>query len=217
MNRGARLRSAPRLILIFLGGVVLSLLAAFFLSRGLQPIFNNYRHAQEEYTKELESLNNALEKQSQTDVLTKINNRAYFNEQLAKELASVERYPRPVSHILFDIDKFKVINDTLGHLAGYTVLHELATLIAENIRQTDIFARWGGEEFVILAPDIGIEQAEKFSEKLRKTIESLRFSVGRDVTCSFGASIYRPLEKVEDFLQRTDEALYLAKKAGRNR
>jgi len=205
------------LILIFLGGVVLSLLAAFFLSRGLQRIFNNYRHAQEEYAKELESLNNALEKQSQTDALTKINNRGYFNEQLAKEIAAAERYPRPVSLILFDIDKFKVINDTLGHLAGDTVLHELATLIADNIRLTDIFARWGGEEFAILAPDIGIDQAARFSEKLRKKIENQRFSVGRDVTCSFGASVYRPPEKVEDFLQRTDDALYRAKKAGRNR
>ena len=205
------------LILIFFGGVVLALLAAFFLSKGLQRIFNNYRHAQEEYAKQLETLNNALEKQSQTDALTKINNRGYFNEQLAKEIASAERYPNPVSLILFDIDKFKVINDTLGHLAGDTVLRELAALISDNIRQTDVFARWGGEEFVILVTNINIVQAAKFSEKLRKIIETHRFSVERDITCSFGASTYRPPEKIEDFLQRTDEALYRAKKGGRNR
>ena len=110
-----------------------------------------------------------------------------------------------------------MINDTLGHLAGDTVLRELAALISDNIRQTDVFARWGGEEFVILVTNINIVQAAKFSEKLRKIIETHRFSVERDITCSFGASTYRPPEKIEDFLQRTDEALYRAKKGGRNR
>ncbi len=205
------------LVLIFFGGVALALFAAFFLSKWLQRIFNNYRHAQEEYAKQLETLNNALEKQSQTDALTRINNRGYFNEQLDKEIASAGRYPNPVSLILFDIDNFKLINDTLGHLAGDSVLRELAALIRDNIRQTDIFARWGGEEFVILVPNINIEQAAKFSEKLRKTIVNNTFSIGRNITCSFGVSTYRPPEKIEDLLQRTDEALYRAKDAGKNR
>ncbi len=205
------------LSLIFLVGVVISLVAAFYLSRALQKILNKYRSTQEEHLRKLETLNCALEKQSNTDVLTQIPNRSFFNQCLKREIASANRYNQPLYLIIFDIDKFKTINDTYGHLAGDNVLKELASLISGNIRQSDVLARWGGEEFTILAPNIDRDQATLFLEKLRQLVEMHEFSIGRKVTCSFGGAMYASLETDEDLLRRADEALYQAKNSGRNR
>ncbi len=204
------------LCIIFLVGVTISLITAFFLSRGLQRIFNDYRNTQKEHLEKLESLNNALELQSRTDGLTQIYNRTYFNEQLAFFIAASERYQTPVSIIIFDIDHFKNINDKLGHFAGDSVLKELTLLISSNTRKCDVFARWGGEEFTILAPNITLEQTTLFMEKLRKKVENHTFSIGKNITCSFGGSTHIPLEGSEDLLRRADMALYQAKNNGRN-
>ncbi len=204
------------LILIFLVAVTIALFVAYFLSRELQKIFDRYRRTQEKHLKKLEALNSRLKKQSQTDALTKISNRGFFNKQLAREAALSKRYKTPLSLILFDIDHFKRVNDTFGHLAGDKILQELANLISDNIRQTDVFARWGGEEFAILAPGINLEQTHRFAEKLRTIVAKHTFTVAGNITCSFGGSSYTPQEKSEDLLQRTDEALYHAKNGGRN-
>ena len=119
--------------------------------------------------------------------------------------------------VLFDIDHFKVINDTHGHLVGDTVLKELAGLIQDNIRQSDFHARWGGEEFVVLVPGIDTEKALQFAEKMRLLIEKFQFSRQQNITCSFGISSFIHPEEENTFLQRVDKALYQAKQGGRNK
>lgn len=204
------------LIAIFLVGVSICLLAAYYLSTALQRIFNVYRDTRDVHLQKLEVLNKELERQSNTDALTDICNRSFFNKRLSREIALADRYHVPLSLVIFDIDKFKTVNDTLGHLAGDTVLKELARLISENIRESDIFARWGGEEFALLAPAIDRNEIALFTEKLRIIIENHPFSVEQRITCSFGATAYIPSETEEELLRRADNALYEAKNSGRN-
>ena len=205
------------LCIIFLAAVTVALFVAYKFSKGLQRIFDSYRHTQQEYLGELELLNKSLKKQSRTDELTQIFNRGYFNIQLTRETTRASRYESPLSVMMLDIDHFKIINDTFGHLAGDRVLLEIAQLIKDNIRQSDFLARWGGEEFAILIPGIELEQAMRVAEKLRVLVEKNEFSIGSQVTCSFGISSYVHKEDEDAFLQRADMALYQAKQQGRNR
>jgi len=205
------------LCFVFLVAVIVALLVAYKFSKELQNIFDKYKHTQLESFKELEILNRTLEKQSQTDALTQIYNRGFFNQQLISETLRVNRYKEPLSMVLFDVDHFKMINDTHGHLAGDMVLKELANLIQENVRRCDFHARWGGEEFVVLAPGVDNKKALQFAEKMRLLIEKFQFSVQQNITCSFGISSFVPPEDHNTFLQRADEALYQAKQGGRNK
>jgi diguanylate cyclase (GGDEF)-like protein len=205
------------LCLVFLVAVTIALFVAYHFSRELQSIFDRYRKSQEQNYTELEALHKALEEQSRTDALTGIFNRGYFNRKLSDEIARTTRYQTPLSLILLDLDSFKHINDTFGHLVGDTVLHSLATLIKGHIRQSDIFARWGGEEFVILAPGVDVGEAGDFAEKIRNIVELHDFQVNSTITGSFGVTAYLPPESGITFLQRADDALYRAKEQGRNR
>ena len=202
--------------IIFLAGVGLSLALAYWFSRQLQSIFNQYRATRLQHLTELEELNRQLAQQSRTDALTGTANRGYFNEQLGQQLGQANRYGDTVCLLLLDIDHFKQINDTHGHLSGDQVLQELARLIQANIRQTDLFARWGGEEFVVLAPGITLEQAMQMAEKLRTMVMNHHFPVDLDISCSFGVGQHLASETTSDFLQRVDNALYQAKNQGRN-
>jgi diguanylate cyclase (GGDEF)-like protein len=158
-----------------------------------------------------------LTTQATTDALTGIANRRQFNAILGTEMRRAERYHMALSLILLDIDNFKQINDTLGHQVGDKVLVELARLLSGMIREQDVFARWGGEEFAILASSYDAEGIEKFAEKLRHAVETHSFpGVGR-VTCSFGLAARRRRESVESLFRRVDAALYRAKENGRNR
>jgi diguanylate cyclase (GGDEF)-like protein len=150
------------------------------------------------------------------DNLTKIYNRSKFNELLDEKIKLSKRYNLPLSVILFDIDFFKIINDTFGHLGGDKVLTELAELINNNIRNTDVFARWGGEEFIIIAPLTPLKDAKRFAEKLRVIIEKHDFEDAGSITCSFGVTQYVINETEHKLLARTDKALYEAKNNGRN-
>ncbi len=205
------------LCVIFLVAVIVALFVAYKFSKGLQNIFDKYKQTQQESLERLETLNQTLEKQSQTDALTQIFNRRFFNQQLPSATSGANRYKSPLSMILFDIDHFKMINDSHGHLVGDTVLKELAGLIQDNIRQNDFHARWGGEEFVVLIPGVNKEKAWQFAEKLRLLIEEFQFSVQQNITCSFGISSFIPHEDDNSFLQRVDDALYQAKQGGRNK
>jgi diguanylate cyclase (GGDEF)-like protein/PAS domain S-box-containing protein len=158
-----------------------------------------------------------LQAQATTDPLTGIHNRRKLNEMMALEQARCTRYRIPFTLILFDVDHFKRINDTCGHPAGDAVLKALATLVAAHIRPSDLFARWGGEEFAVLAANCSLACARPFAEKLRRVIDSSDFpQVGR-VTCSFGLAEFAPGESPEAFLARVDAGLYHAKQLGRNR
>ncbi|WP_457643275.1 GGDEF domain-containing protein [Persephonella sp.] len=154
---------------------------------------------------------------SETDALTGIYNKGKFNQVLEEELKKVKRYGRPLGIILFDIDHFKKINDTYGHQVGDYVLKTIAKIVKENIRDTDTFARWGGEEFVILAPETDLNGLKILAEKLRKTIEEYPFEHVEKVTSSFGITEAVPEDTTDTVIRRADEALYLAKERGRNR
>jgi len=167
-------------------------------------------------TKEKE-LSDMLLKQSTEDPLTGIYNRRYLENKLEEYVKLAQRHNRPLSLIMFDIDFFKHINDTFGHDVGDKVLKAVAKVVSENIRNTDIFTRYGGEEFVIIAPETTKEDAKILAEKLRSLIRNLHFEEGINVTCSFGVVSLEKHDTKETLLKRADEALYEAKKTGRNK
>ena len=160
-------------------------------------------------------LKQELEERANFDTLTQIYNRNRFEFFLQKELQKAQRYNNVFSLIMFDIDHFKRINDTYGHDAGDRVLKELTQLIKEDTRDVDIFARWGGEEFMIIT-QTNIYQAEMFAEKLRLKIEKNTFSDKLIVTCSFGITQYRKNDTMQTLIKRCDNMLYSAKESGRN-
>jgi diguanylate cyclase (GGDEF)-like protein/PAS domain S-box-containing protein len=166
---------------------------------------------------EWKHLNELLERRATTDALTGVCNRLKFSELLDQAVREVRRYNHPLSLIMFDIDHFKVINDQAGHQAGDCVLRELARLVRENVRAADVFARWGGEEFMILSPHTGLEETRQLAEKLQALIESSRFHGRHRVTCSFGITQCTEQDTVESFTDRADRAMYRAKAGGRNR
>ncbi|MCK9373308.1 MAG: diguanylate cyclase [Sulfuricurvum sp.] len=150
------------------------------------------------------------------DPLTQVGNRRYFTEEFTKELEKSARYNHPISLIMFDIDHFKAINDSLGHHAGDSVLRELSTLIHSQLRASDYLARWGGEEFTIILPATTLLNAVATAEKLRTAIETYPFHIQRQVTCSFGV-IQCDGDSIDSGLDRVDGKLYEAKASGRNR
>ncbi len=155
------------------------------------------------------------------DGLTQIFNRRYFVETLEREIGRALRYRRELSLIMFDVDRFKLVNDTHGHLAGDYVLKHLASVIRARIRREDVLARYGGEEFGIVLPEIDHYNAMQFAEKVRKLIEQADFrfeDVVIPVTVSVGvASLRGEVEDVLEFVKVADENLFAAKEAGRNR
>jgi diguanylate cyclase (GGDEF)-like protein/PAS domain S-box-containing protein len=159
-----------------------------------------------------------LQVQATTDALTGICNRQKFCDFLNHEIQESRRYGHPLSLIMFDIDFFKQINDRYGHKVGDDVLRETTRLISENIRDVDVFARWGGEEFMILSPHSELKSTKILADKLRALIEQHRYhSCPEPVTCSFGIVTFSGADTVESFTNRADIAMYKAKKNGRNR
>lgn len=156
-----------------------------------------------------------------TDGLTQVYNKRYFLEQLEKEISRAVRYGRDLSLIMFDIDHFKRINDTYGHLAGDAILKQLAQLVKAKIRREDIIGRYGGEEFGIILPEINKLNAILTAEKIRKLVEVTTFmfeEVLIPVTVSLGvASLEDEPLSPEELIKRADEKLYEAKRTGRNR
>ncbi len=156
-----------------------------------------------------------------SDGLTQIFNKRYFLEFLEREMGRCVRYGRALSLIMFDIDHFKKINDTNGHLAGDYVLRELANVLRPRIRREECFARYGGEEFAVVQPEAGPDNAQKFAEKIRGIIERHPFAFeGKQmsVTISLGLADLTPgMADPLQFIKLADENLYRAKKAGRNR
>ena len=166
---------------------------------------------------DLEEQARRLDLQATTDPLTGISNRLKFNQELAAEMARSARYKTPLSLVMYDIDHFKAVNDAYGHQRGDQVLVGLTRIAAGYIRQTDLLARWGGEEFMILAPNCDGQQAVQLAEKLRRLIGESAFDEIGIVTCSFGVAQFQDGDTAETLTSRADEALYAAKRAGRNR
>lgn len=159
-----------------------------------------------------------IETLSITDSLTKLYNRHKFNEVFGKML--LRRHwndENTFALIIVDVDHFKRINDTYGHQEGDHVLVGVAGVLSHTIRTGDILARWGGEEFVCLLPDVNLEKAIFVAEKLRNSIEEQPFPEVGKVTASFGVSLFKNGDGAESLLHRADSALYTAKSKGRNR
>ena len=170
---------------------------------------------------ELEASNTELEKLSRTDRLTQLNNRGYWEECLANEFQRVKRTKQPVSLIIFDIDHFKKVNDTYGHMAGDEVIRQTSALLRESIRETDIPGRYGGEEFVILLIDTKPEEAFILAERLRSKIEALTVIYeGSEIKFTISLGISEVEKLTEDhmkWLECSDSALYISKESGRNK
>ena len=165
----------------------------------------------------LQDLARDLRFQATTDPLTGLYNRLRFNQALAAKMLRSMRSKMPFSVIIFDVDRFKQVNDTYGHQAGDRVLVRLAAIVAERLRASDVFARWGGEEFVVLVPDLEGRTACQVAEKLRVAIEQTAFDGVGATTCSFGVAQYDEDDTAESLIARADLALYRAKLNGRNR
>ncbi|ADR33314.1 diguanylate cyclase [Sulfuricurvum kujiense DSM 16994] len=151
------------------------------------------------------------------DVLTQVANRFQFDNVLEHSISLAQRYGRTLSILLIDIDFFKEVNDTYGHLIGDDVLKKLAHTLNEGIRKSDVIARWGGEEFVILLPDSELSSALKLAETLRAKVAETDFEPVVKITCSIGVARWNEGENSDQLLKRVDEKLYTAKENGRNR
>ena len=180
-------------------------------------IFSSISSLTTNYYKRVQYINSKiLLKSTQTDSMTGIYNRSKFNEELSGWIAYSQRYKAPLSMAIFDFDNFKDINDKYGHLIGDKVIIDMVKLISSEIRQNDIFARWGGEEFALLLPNTQLEQAIELVERLRYLIASHNFGIYKNVTCSFGLASMKQTDTPDSFLQRADNFLYDAKRAGKN-
>jgi diguanylate cyclase (GGDEF)-like protein len=168
-------------------------------------------------TEELEQTNRELTQLSLTDHLTQIHNRVKLDAVMAEEMARATRYQYTFSVILLDIDHFKHVNDTHGHIVGDAVLVRLACILKKHIRENDTLGRWGGEEFLLILPHTDLDRACALAEKLRQTIEAEVFPVAGYKTCSFGITSCYPGDNMTRLLARADHALYEAKNLGRNR
>ncbi|NOX14780.1 MAG: diguanylate cyclase [Epsilonproteobacteria bacterium] len=162
-------------------------------------------------------LEKKLKKLATTDKLTLVANRSKFDEIMKYSIDRAKRYDINLSLILFDIDNFKNINDTYGHLIGDEVLKKLAMIGKESIRKSDLIARWGGEEFMIVQPDIPKKEATILAQRLRKDIQDYDFPKVGQVTASFGVTTFKKSDTLDSFLTRVDKALYDAKERGKNR
>lgn len=156
-----------------------------------------------------------------TDGLTRIPNKRALDDFLDREVARARRHDRPLAVLMLDIDFFKQVNDTLGHLTGDVVLRELTALIAERVRRDEIFARYGGEEFVIALPETLLPAAMDFAETIRRLVAEHRVEFEGQtvhVTVSIGVAQFAPLEHAgpDDLLKAADANLYTAKSRGRD-
>ncbi len=165
----------------------------------------------------LKAKHDEIKKKAYYDVLTNVYNRNKFDEILEEEIYRASRYENDLTIAIIDIDKFKDFNDTYGHLIGDEVLIMVAQYINKNLRETDTFARWGGEEFVILFKNTSKEDASAVSDKLRDKISHLSHHSAGNVTVSFGITSYQKGDSLKSIFKRCDDALYVAKENGRNR
>jgi diguanylate cyclase len=176
-----------------------------------------------DHQRQRRELRAALERVEQLalhDELTGLPNRRHINEWLAREAARSGRRHQPLAVALLDLDHFKWVNDTLGHVAGDEVLRLLAAQASRTLRRGDMLARWGGEEFLLALPDTSVTAAQRAIERLRAQLARDSTWVGGPagrVTFSAGLAVLQPGESLDDVLRRADDALYEAKRSGRDR
>lgn len=197
------------------------LMAAFVFARVLQSVLELYvvfSMNSQMLEDDLRLATAQIERMASTDALTGVLNRRGLAALGADALRRSRQRRRPASVIMLDLDWFKAVNDSLGHVAGDELLKALALLCARSLREDDVFARYGGEEFVVVAPYTGPTEALQLAERIRLSVESERFEAtgGARVTASFGVAS-STTAGLDDLLARADAALYAAKQGGRNR
>lgn len=180
-------------------------------------LVHEHFHQFEELTHILQQKNQHLAQLATKDALTDVHNRHMFVELFAKELAIAKRNHTKLALLMVDLDYFKQINDTHGHNIGDYVLKHFAQMVTTSIREADLFARWGGEEFVLLLRDTSCEEAFGVAEKIRTLLETSRFDEVGQVTCSIGITEVYADDTLLSAIDRADGALYAAKDEGRNR
>ncbi|MBM7456124.1 diguanylate cyclase (GGDEF)-like protein [Oceanisphaera litoralis] len=168
------------------------------------------------WARRLRALNRQLEVMAQTDALTRLPNRHGLNLTLEKDLRRAQRYRRPLTVILLDIDHFKHVNDQYGHLTGDKVLVRFGQLLQDNLREADAICRWGGEEFLIVCFETDLGQCRQLAERLLASIRRHRFPGQEHISASAGIAALEPADTVDTLVQRADEALYQAKHKGRD-
>ncbi|MCB1198962.1 MAG: diguanylate cyclase [Deltaproteobacteria bacterium] len=169
-----------------------------------------------------ESFNEQLYNAANKDFLTQVYNKKYFIDRLKMEFSYSRRHGAPLSLMIFDIDFFKKINDTHGHLAGDALLKQFADIIEQTKRQEDLFARYGGEEFMLLLRDTDLETSISIAEKIRKKIATTTFHIEQNtvsMTVSIGVSVLvgEGCKTYKELIESADQQLYKAKEKGRNR
>jgi diguanylate cyclase (GGDEF)-like protein len=166
-------------------------------------------------------LHRIVERQALVDDVTGLANRRRAEEALAAELSRAERFESPVALVLADLDDFKAVNDRHGHQAGDVVLRAVADVLAASVREVDLAARWGGEEFLVLLPETDAEGAVGVAERVRAALaeRDILLATGEEarITASFGVASFPPALSSDELVARADEALYRAKRAGKDR
>jgi diguanylate cyclase (GGDEF)-like protein/PAS domain S-box-containing protein len=193
-----------------------------FLDWHLYPEFDESNHVKtvlgiSRDITELKRMEENLKKLATRDELTQAYNRTIFEELLSKEIEKFSRYSHPFSILLLDVDYFKKINDTYGHDTGDKVLETMSSIFRVSIRGFDSLIRWGGEEFLLIAPATDLEKAGLLADRLRKIIENQSFDTAGKITISLGVASFRSDDNKNSIVKRADEALYVAKRNGRNR
>ena len=199
---------------------ILFVIATIIIGLILLLIYKELQNREKMYerTQELLRLNKKLEEMAYIDSLTEIYNRRYLYEVAKRLIPIVKREKQALSVAMLDLDKFKEVNDTYGHDIGDEVLKAFADDIKNSIRESDIFIRFGGEEFVLVLPNTDLEHAQVLIEKLRKIIEDCDKVEGVRFTVSIGVAAFDVLkDDLDSIIKKADEALYEAKNSGRNR
>ena len=169
-----------------------------------------------EKQRECDELASALAHDAHSDALTGLFNRRKFNDLCAAEIARSVRYATPLALIMVDVDHFKSVNDVHGHLVDDRALVDVARVLIERMRGSDALCRWGGEEFMILAPHLELACAVQMADKLRLAVAGADFGPAGRITCSFGVATLRQGDRSIDLILRADTCLYRAKRTGRN-
>jgi diguanylate cyclase (GGDEF)-like protein len=176
---------------------------------------------QAEHLNELKDVNLQLQELSTRDPLTKLHNARYMHQWLAQALAYAVRYRKPLTLMLIDIDHFKWVNDCYGHLAGDQVLKELALILRNSVRDSDLIARYGGDEFLLALPDTPVDDVPVLAERILRELRRVGIGGNEEkcvISCSLGSATHpgdKPVDTYEDLIMLADQALYAAKRAGR--
>lgn len=182
----------------------------------LTPLIKHEYHMLHSLMGLVEEGEQGLLKMATTDTLTGIGNRRLLEEVFQAHQKVDERYGVSMFLVMLDIDDFKIVNDTYGHNVGDSILKELTALVSRSIRKSDLFIRWGGEEFAILLRYSDSETAVKVAEQIRIRIARHTFQTVSHLTCSFGLTLIKPHDSLEEVIGRADRGLYRAKAEGKN-